>query len=180
MDEWQTHGIWVRGLVLREGNLSHILAGKKTNQQNITSFNRVWLILGILYYYRALTMFITVLPKPDETYICAPKVFIFSFTKGFWLFWIEKLLDEKLSNHFVFPSDGLNFHNGRDQESRPAAQRRSTYKWFGLSCQPCSHKSWHFFLFLQMTLQAGWASTGSMYTAATTYSQGTPWPSQCG
>ena len=35
---------------------------------------RVWLILGILYYYRALTMFITVLPKPDETYICAPKV----------------------------------------------------------------------------------------------------------
>ena len=47
---------------------------------------RVWLILGILYYYRALTMFITVLPKPDETYICAPKVFIFSFTKGFWLF----------------------------------------------------------------------------------------------
>ena len=43
---------------------------------------RVWLILGILYYYRALTMFITVLPKPDETYICAPKVFIFSITKG--------------------------------------------------------------------------------------------------
>ena len=40
----------------------------------LTSTFRVWLILGILYYYRALTMFITVLPKPDETYICAPKV----------------------------------------------------------------------------------------------------------
>jgi len=34
---------------------------------------RVWLILGVLYYYRAITMFVTVLPKPDETYVCAPK-----------------------------------------------------------------------------------------------------------
>ena len=35
---------------------------------------RVWLMLGILYYYRAITMFITVLPKPDESYTCAQKM----------------------------------------------------------------------------------------------------------
>jgi len=34
---------------------------------------RIWFLLGILYYYRALTMFITVLPKSDETYTCLPK-----------------------------------------------------------------------------------------------------------
>lgn len=34
---------------------------------------RIWLLLGILYYYRAITMFITVLPKADKTYICQPK-----------------------------------------------------------------------------------------------------------
>lgn len=35
---------------------------------------RVWLILGILYYYRAITMFITALPHPDNTFTCAPKM----------------------------------------------------------------------------------------------------------
>lgn len=34
---------------------------------------RIWFLLGILYYYRAVTMFITVLPKSDETYTCHPK-----------------------------------------------------------------------------------------------------------
>ena len=34
---------------------------------------RIWLLLGILYYYRAITMFITVLPKADKTYICQPR-----------------------------------------------------------------------------------------------------------
>ena len=31
------------------------------------------LILGLLYYYRALTMCVTVLPKADKTYTCMPK-----------------------------------------------------------------------------------------------------------
>jgi len=44
-----------------------------SHSHRLVILRRVWLILGILYYYRALTMFITVLPKPDETYICAPK-----------------------------------------------------------------------------------------------------------
>ena len=35
---------------------------------------RVWLVMGILYYYRALTMFVTVLPKPDTRYACRPRL----------------------------------------------------------------------------------------------------------
>jgi len=31
-------------------------------------------MLGVLYYYRALTMFVTVLPKSDEQYFCQEKV----------------------------------------------------------------------------------------------------------
>jgi len=34
---------------------------------------RIWLVLGLLYYYRAITMTVTVLPKADEYYTCMPK-----------------------------------------------------------------------------------------------------------
>jgi len=34
---------------------------------------RIWLILGLLYFYRAVTMCVTVLPKADKTYTCMPK-----------------------------------------------------------------------------------------------------------
>merc|ERR1719219_2798946 len=34
---------------------------------------RIWLMLGVLYYYRALTMFVTVLPKADKSYTCTSK-----------------------------------------------------------------------------------------------------------
>jgi len=34
---------------------------------------RIWLVLGLLYYYRAVTMFVTALPKVDQTYVCTPK-----------------------------------------------------------------------------------------------------------
>ena len=37
-------------------------------------FRRVWLVLGIIYYYRAITMAVTVLPKPDMRYECRPRV----------------------------------------------------------------------------------------------------------
>jgi len=33
---------------------------------------RIWFILGVLYLYRAITMFVTVLPKSDTGYICKP------------------------------------------------------------------------------------------------------------
>ena len=32
------------------------------------------MIMGLLYYYRAVTMFVTVLPKSDVTYECRPQV----------------------------------------------------------------------------------------------------------
>lgn len=35
---------------------------------------RIWLIMGCLYYYRAITMFVTVLPKSDPSYTCHPKL----------------------------------------------------------------------------------------------------------
>ena len=44
------------------------------HRHSLIILRRVWLMLGILYYYRAVTMFITVLPKPDETYVCAQKM----------------------------------------------------------------------------------------------------------
>ena len=34
---------------------------------------RIWLLLGLLYYLRALTICVTVLPKADKTYTCNPK-----------------------------------------------------------------------------------------------------------
>lgn len=36
-------------------------------------FRRLFLILSLLYLYRAVTMFVTVLPVPSKTYYCSPK-----------------------------------------------------------------------------------------------------------
>ena len=35
---------------------------------------RIFLLVGIHYYYRAVTMYITVLPKSNVEYTCAPKL----------------------------------------------------------------------------------------------------------
>lgn len=37
-------------------------------------FRRIFLLLGLLYMYRGLTMFVTVLPMSDPNYKCAPKL----------------------------------------------------------------------------------------------------------
>merc|ERR1719295_1666242 len=37
-------------------------------------FRRVALIAGLLYMYRGVTMFVTVLPMSDPNYVCAPKL----------------------------------------------------------------------------------------------------------
>lgn len=34
---------------------------------------RIFLLVGIHYYYRAVTMYVTVLPKSNDDYVCAPK-----------------------------------------------------------------------------------------------------------
>jgi len=41
---------------------------------------RVCLLLGLLYMYRGVTMFVTVLPKPDPEYACAPQLNQTTFT----------------------------------------------------------------------------------------------------
>ena len=35
---------------------------------------RIFLLVGIHYYYRAITMYVTALPKPNEYYPCEPKL----------------------------------------------------------------------------------------------------------
>jgi len=35
---------------------------------------RIFFLVGIHYYYRAITMYVTVLPKPDQDYVCEPKL----------------------------------------------------------------------------------------------------------
>ena len=35
---------------------------------------RVCLLIGLHYFYRSVTFFVTVLPKPDEKFHCAPQL----------------------------------------------------------------------------------------------------------
>lgn len=44
------------------------------HKHRLIILRRIWLILGLLYFYRAITMFITVLPKADTTYSCHEKI----------------------------------------------------------------------------------------------------------
>ena len=34
---------------------------------------RIWFLLGLLYFYRSITIFVTVLPKSDKDYLCTEK-----------------------------------------------------------------------------------------------------------
>ena len=44
------------------------------HKHRMVVFRRIFIILGLLYFYRSITMFITALPKPDPSYPCAPKL----------------------------------------------------------------------------------------------------------
>lgn len=44
------------------------------HSHRLVILRRIWFLLGCLYYYRAITMFITVLPKADSNYTCHPKL----------------------------------------------------------------------------------------------------------
>jgi len=37
-------------------------------------FRRIFIMMGLLYFYRSITLYITALPKPDPNYPCAPKL----------------------------------------------------------------------------------------------------------
>ena len=60
--------------VLLVMNLLLALSVVTCHTYRLIIFRRVWLVLGILYYYRAITMCVTVLPKPDMRYECRPRV----------------------------------------------------------------------------------------------------------
>ena len=70
---YQTHGLDVSEVILVI-NLILAVCVVLCHSYRLIILRRVWLVLGVLYYYRALTMFVTVLPKPDVRYQCRPRL----------------------------------------------------------------------------------------------------------
>merc|ERR1719147_410190 len=70
--KYQSWGLDVSEYLLMISTISAVVV-VMLHTHRLIILRRIWLLLGILYYYRALTMFVTVLPKPDETYTCMPR-----------------------------------------------------------------------------------------------------------
>ena len=70
---YQRHGLDVSEVILVI-NLMLAVCVVLCHSYRLIILRRVWLVLGVLYYYRALTMFVTVLPKPDVRYQCRPRL----------------------------------------------------------------------------------------------------------
>lgn len=68
---YQHWGLDVSEYLLMISTLSAVLI-VSLHKYRLIVLRRIWLLLGVLYYYRAMTFFVTVLPKSDETYQCAP------------------------------------------------------------------------------------------------------------
>jgi len=69
---YQSWGLDVSEYLLMISTMSALVV-VLLHSHRLIILRRIWFLLGILYYYRALTMFVTVLPKADETYICMPR-----------------------------------------------------------------------------------------------------------
>ena len=69
--KYQSWGLDVSEYLLMISTLSAILI-VALHKHRLIILRRIWLLLGVLYYYRALTFFVTVLPKADKEYECAP------------------------------------------------------------------------------------------------------------
>jgi len=69
--KYQSWGLDVSEYLLMISTLTAILV-VLLHKHRMIILRRIWLLLGILYYYRAMTFFVTVLPKADEEYECAP------------------------------------------------------------------------------------------------------------
>ena len=67
--KYQRWGLDVSEYLLMVSTLSAI-AVVSFHKYRLIVLRRIWLLLGVLYYYRAMTFFVTVLPKSDETYEC--------------------------------------------------------------------------------------------------------------
>jgi shingomyelin synthase len=70
--KYQGWGLDVSEILLMLSTMSAVMLVLLHSHRMII-LRRIWLLLGILYYYRALTMFVTVLPKADKTYTCMPR-----------------------------------------------------------------------------------------------------------
>jgi len=70
--KYQRWGLDVSEYLLMFSTISALVV-VMLHSHRLVILRRIWLLLGILYYYRALTMFVTVLPKSDETYTCMPR-----------------------------------------------------------------------------------------------------------
>jgi len=69
---YQQWGLDVSEILLMVSTVTAILV-VLLHTHRLIILRRIWLLLGILYYYRAVTMFITVLPKADKFYTCQPR-----------------------------------------------------------------------------------------------------------
>merc|ERR1719250_591134 len=70
--KYQSWGLDVSEYLLMISTISAVVV-VMLHTHRLIILRRIWLLLGVLYYYRALTMFVTVLPKADETYTCMPR-----------------------------------------------------------------------------------------------------------
>jgi len=69
---YQAWGLDVSEVLLMTNTLTAVLVAIFHSHRSIV-LRRIWLILGVLYYYRAITMTVTVLPKADQYYECLPR-----------------------------------------------------------------------------------------------------------
>lgn len=70
--KYQSWGLDVSEYLLMISTISAVVV-VMLHTHRLVILRRIWLLMGVLYYYRALTMFVTVLPKADETYTCMPR-----------------------------------------------------------------------------------------------------------
>jgi len=70
---YQSWALGVCEILLMISTCSAVLV-VMAHKHRLIILRRIWLILGLLYFYRAITMFITVLPKADTNYTCHEKI----------------------------------------------------------------------------------------------------------
>jgi len=70
---YQQWGLDVSEIIIMISTLTAFLV-VMLHYHRLIILRRIWFLLGCLYYYRAITMFVTVLPKADPSYTCKPKV----------------------------------------------------------------------------------------------------------
>jgi len=70
---YQSWALDVSEILIMISTISAVLV-VMSHTHRLIILRRIWLLLGLLYFYRAITMFITVLPKADTKYTCSPKM----------------------------------------------------------------------------------------------------------